>query len=41
VIRPVKIACIEPGRILSLIGVLPIDEADTLYDSLRERLGPL
>ncbi|GEP01594.1 hypothetical protein HPGCJGGD_2175 [Methylobacterium haplocladii] len=41
VVRPVKLACVEPGRILRVIGALHPEEADDVYESLRERLGPL
>lgn len=39
VVRPIKLACIEPARILRRIGALHPDEAEDVYESLRERIG--
>lgn len=40
VVRPVKIACIEPSRILRRIGALPADVADAVFTSVRASVGP-
>lgn len=40
VIRPIKIACIEPSRILRQIGVLNADAADATFTSIRAMIGP-
>lgn len=40
VIRPVKIACIEPSRILRSIGALPDAAARQLFQSIRGHVGP-
>jgi len=40
VVRPVKLACIETGRILRRIGTLPDHAADAVFDAIRVRIGP-
>jgi mRNA interferase MazF len=40
VVRPVKIACIEPSRILRAIGALPAAATDDLCTRLRALTGP-
>ena len=40
-IRPVKLACIEPSRVLRRIGALEAGEADVVYESLRKLIGPI
>jgi mRNA interferase MazF len=40
VVRPVKLACIEPGRILRRIGSLSDQAADAVFDAIRVRIGP-
>jgi mRNA interferase MazF len=40
VVRPVKIACIEPSRILRAIGALPAAATDELCARLRALIGP-
>ncbi len=39
-IRPLKIACIEPSRVLRRIGALAPDEAAIVYENLRGLIGP-
>lgn len=39
VVRPVKIACIEPTRILRAIGTLPPDVATDLYARIHGMIG--
>ena len=39
VVRPLKIACIEPGRILRRIGTLPSETAAQVYASIRNLIG--
>ncbi len=39
-IRPLKIACIEPPRVLRRIGALAPDEAATVYENVRGLIGP-
>ncbi len=40
VVRPMKIACIEPSRILRAIGSLPAAATDELCARLRALVGP-
>jgi mRNA interferase MazF len=40
VVRPLKIACIEPTRILRRIGTLPSETAAQVYASIRNLIGP-
>ena len=39
VVRPLKIACIEPTRILRRIGTLPTDAAAQVYTLIRNLIG--
>lgn len=38
-VRPIKLACIEPGRILRRIGTLPDETAEAVFDAIRARVG--
>ncbi|MCJ2084931.1 type II toxin-antitoxin system PemK/MazF family toxin [Methylobacterium sp. E-005] len=40
VIRPLKMACIEPTRILRCVGTLPADTAAQVYTTIRSLIGP-
>jgi len=40
-IRPSKIACIEPSRILRRIGALPVHAAEAVFEAVRSRIGPV
>ncbi|WP_156376183.1 type II toxin-antitoxin system PemK/MazF family toxin [Methylobacterium sp. Leaf117] len=40
VVRPVKLACIEPARILKRIGTLPPVVAGAVFDAIHDRIGP-
>ncbi|MCJ2071853.1 type II toxin-antitoxin system PemK/MazF family toxin [Methylobacterium sp. J-030] len=40
VVRPLKIACIEPTRILRRIGSLPNETAAQVYATIRSQIGP-
>ena len=40
VVRPIKLACIESARIVRVIGALDSNEANGVYDSVRESVGP-
>ncbi|KQP34611.1 hypothetical protein ASG60_03250 [Methylobacterium sp. Leaf469] len=40
-VRPSKIACIEPSRILRRIGALPVHAAEAVFDAVRSRIGPV
>ena len=40
VVRPLKIACIEPTRILRAIGTLPGNTAAQVYATIRTLIGP-
>ncbi|KQO68044.1 hypothetical protein ASF18_06190 [Methylobacterium sp. Leaf89] len=40
VIRPIKLACIEPARILKRIGTLPPVAAGAVFDAINDRIGP-
>ncbi|KQT76879.1 type II toxin-antitoxin system PemK/MazF family toxin [Methylobacterium sp. Leaf466] len=40
VVRPVKLACIEPLRILKRIGTLSPVVAEAVFDAIRDRIGP-
>ena len=40
VVRPLKITCIEPTRILRAIGTLPGDTAAQVYATIRSLIGP-
>ncbi|SDO08095.1 mRNA interferase MazF [Methylobacterium phyllostachyos] len=40
VVRPLKIACIEPTRILRRIGTLPTDTAAQVYATIQSLIGP-
>ncbi|KQO43496.1 MULTISPECIES: type II toxin-antitoxin system PemK/MazF family toxin [unclassified Methylobacterium] len=39
VVRPIKIACIEPSRILRRIGSLRADSADLVFTRIRALIG--
>lgn len=39
VVRPTKLACIEPFRILRRIGILPAQAADEAYTAIRSMIG--
>lgn len=39
-VRPSKIACIEPSRILRRIGALPLHTAEAVFEAIRSRIGP-
>ena len=39
-IRPLKLACIDPSRVLRRIGALGAIEADGVYTRLRGLIGP-
>ena len=40
VVRPLKIACIEPTRILRRIGTLPADTAAQVFTVIKSLIGP-
>ena len=40
-VRPLKLACIEPSRVLRRIGAVDSAEADIVYETLRGLIGPL
>lgn len=40
VVRPLKIACIEPTRILRRIGTLPADTAAQVFIAIKSLIGP-
>ena len=39
-VRPLKIACIEPGRILRRIGALPPATAAAVFAAIHDLVGP-
>ncbi|SFG92136.1 type II toxin-antitoxin system PemK/MazF family toxin [Methylobacterium gossipiicola] len=39
-VRPSKIACIEPSRILRRIGALSVPAAEAVFEAVRSRIGP-
>ncbi|MCJ2137985.1 type II toxin-antitoxin system PemK/MazF family toxin [Methylobacterium sp. J-026] len=39
VVRPLKLACIEPARILRRVGTLPDDTAAQVYATIRSLVG--
>jgi mRNA interferase MazF len=40
VVRPLKLACIEPALILRRIGTLPPLAAGAVFKAIRDRIGP-
>jgi len=41
IIRPIKITCIEPDRIVRRAGTLPPDEMNEIVLTTKELLGPI
>lgn len=40
VVRPLKIACIEPSRVQRSIGMLPADTAVQVFTAIESLIGP-
>ncbi|MCJ2009747.1 type II toxin-antitoxin system PemK/MazF family toxin [Methylobacterium sp. J-092] len=40
VVRPIKIACIDPARVLKRIGALPPAAAEQVFATIRSMVGP-